>query len=246
MKAQGQKDIFRKNIFRMSGYLADNLADLIKKRGLTIKQLCQAAEKKGYKLTESQISNILNPNSPSNDNDNNIRIPRYSALYGIAEVLEVSVDYLIGRTKIETIDRDKRIVEAMTGLSDKSIEILENWTESISSSNNGVHSGKLDKIPPNELNTIIENPNFTKMIYFMRSLSNLDEHSEKSNDSEVLNPILSGPRVEALKSQLGPNLTREFIIDQAVKAYRDLINESFPPSQDTSDSIQIHSMREFF
>lgn len=57
------------------------------------------------------------------------RIPDADIICSLANYYKVSADYLLGRTDIESVDIDIQRVKAYTGLSEKSINTLNEWSK---------------------------------------------------------------------------------------------------------------------
>lgn len=213
--------------------IAERLQDL-RPLSMSLKRLSEEIEQK----TGKRISHTMLHKYENTDLDDVMNIENLMAL---SSYYDVSFDYLLGVSdskKRKNININQRI-----GLSDRSIDILENWTEIVHESK-PVKGGHTIKLSPNELNSLIEHPKFAEMIYYIRALSYLNV-SDNNEDMKVSNPVFAEETVKRLENQFGYKFSREYITSEAIKAFRTIIDETYPPSGGPEKPVQVESMKEF-
>lgn len=90
-------------------------------------RLRECRKKKGVK--QSEVADQLSVHrSIISYYESGTRKPSLEALIMLADFYNVSLDYLVGRTDAPTTDRDLRAVCDYTGLSDRAIEKLHQYT----------------------------------------------------------------------------------------------------------------------
>lgn len=155
--------------------------------------------------------------------------PDIDVFLKIADYFNVSFEYLLGRSQAKTkenVDINERI-----GLSDKAINKLENWNEAI---NVKTPEGMMVEVikntkAPNELNKIIENDHFAALLYYIRSLKYInDEVPDLTLEQNMKNPILDKSTMNSLKSEIGKNETRGYIMFLIEKTFREIVEEIEP------------------
>lgn len=204
--------------------VAERLEDLRKPGGKTIplqKLSEEIQEKTGVYISATQLNKYENVEKTDVMNVVN--------LIAISDYYNVSYDYLLGRSNSKI--RENEDINERIGLSDKAINKLENWNEAINvktSEGMTVEVIKNTKAP-NELNKIIESDHFTALLYYIRSLKYInDEGLGLTLEQNMKNPILGKSKINSLKSEIGKNATREYIMFLIEKTFRKIVEEIEP------------------
>ena len=122
-------------------------------------------------ITQDNLANIVSYSREQiNYIETDTRQPDINKLVAIANVLDVSTDYLLGRS--ESKNMDNTTISNRIGLSDKSIEKLSSFMHD--SFNIDVLYGDLTNFQDFLfiINKIIENDNFDRLIYYIRKYIN--------------------------------------------------------------------------
>lgn len=143
---------------------------------------------------------------------NGISEPGYDTLIKIADYFNVSIDYLLGRTKDPAPIRSSA---DDLGLSPDAIKWLIEVKERLSS---------------DELSRLIENAHFQKLVY------NILDHALLEEAEIVVNEVISN----RVKSLLETTKTRKKYIDLYDKEYNRFMNESTGRIKDALRAVQNH------
>ncbi|HAE42866.1 MAG TPA: hypothetical protein DCG34_08105 [Clostridiales bacterium] len=206
---------------RLAEILAERLGDVLAEMNISNKELCKLAKNRGYLLNESLISDILNP-----DRFKKPRLPKYDKIVAIADSLKISADFLMGLSKIKSLKLDYRVTGSLTGLSDNSIHILENWTETVQYiDKNGVIFDKVEITKaPEELNQIIESKCLHKLIHQIKALHYLTNDTHQIDYPRIKNPYIGPSKVKTLKQELPSDSVRNYLLFDVQKSFTELID----------------------
>lgn len=136
----------------------ERFSNLMKERGIT-----QAEASDGIGVTRQAISLYATGK----------RTPDINSFYRIADFFEVSADYLLGLSDVQSLDLDVKAISEKTGLSDYSIDILESYNEKF----NGEYL-----IPV--INYLIEQEEPLHFVEEEISLSNIEVHLNQASANE--------------------------------------------------------------
>lgn len=106
------------------------------------------------------------------------RTPNTEQIVKICHFLDVSADYLLGLSSIESTDADMQLVHKVTGLSEKAVEVLH-------------HEFTVDPSLANVYNFVFESNSFYVAIETMLKYARLEYYTNKKNREKSL--IVSTP-----------------------------------------------------
>jgi len=205
MAVRKKNSEFKEDLARI---LSERLKIILEEKNLTNKEVCIISKRQGFDVTESLLSDLLNPEYKP-------RWPGYDKIASIAEILDVSIDYLVGRSPVRAKDPDMQIVGKRSGLSDAAILKLYNWGEMVDhkDSNGAIVTHAFDNKPPNELINLIIHEDFRRLIDLIRSLAYIDKISKNK-------------RIRGKNKHMGIYKTRVLVNEfGSVSAYKYILNE---------------------
>lgn len=196
--------------------LSERLKKVLEEKSLTNKEVCIISKRRGFDITESLLSDLLNPTYKP-------RWPGYDKIAAIAEILDVSIDYLVGGPAMVK-DPDIQIVAKMSGLSDAAINKLYSWGELKDSRKNegAVVTTAVSNIPPNELSNLIMHKNFKQLIDLIRSLSYV-KMIAKNKKMRVKNRHMGIYKTRVLVNEFGSVAAYKFILNEIVETLKTML-----------------------
>lgn len=200
--------------------LSDRLKKVLEEKSLTNKEVCIISKRRGFDITESLLSDLLNPKYKP-------RWPGYDKIAAIAEILDVSIDYLVGGPAMVK-DPDVQIVAKMSGLSDAAINKLYSWGELKDSRKNegAVVTTAVSNIPPNELSNLIMHKNFKQLIDLIRSLSYV-KMIAKNKKMRVKNRHMGIYKTRVLVNEFGSVAAYKFILNEIVETLKTMLTDIY-------------------
>lgn len=197
--------------------LSRRLREIIEERYLTNKEVCSISKKLGFGITESLLSDLLNPEFKP-------RYPSYDKIAAIAEILDVSIDFLVGRTDVRVQDPTLQAVGKMSGLSDSAINKLYSWGELIDSSKNDeiIVTTAKSNLPPDELSNLIMHKDFKQLIDLIRSLSYV-KMIAKNKKMRVKNRHMGIYKTRVLVNEFGSVAAYKFILNEIVETLKTML-----------------------
>lgn len=196
--------------------LSERLKIVLEEKSLTNKEVCITSKIRGFDITESLLSDLLNPKYKP-------RWPGYDKIAAIAEILDVSIDYLVGGPAMVK-DPDVQLVAKMSGLSDAAINKLYSWGELKDSRKDEgvVVTTAVSNIPPNELSDLIMHKNFKQLIDLIRSLSYV-EMIARNKKMRVKNRHMGIYKTRVLVNEFGSVAAYKFILNEIVETFKTML-----------------------
>lgn len=97
--------------------------DILNKKKYTLIELSELINKQTFKINDEVIT--ITPQS-LNNYENGKQIPDIAHLYCICKALNISADYLLGLSDVQSPDTDYQAINKMIGLTDEAITALRN------------------------------------------------------------------------------------------------------------------------